>query len=111
MPARAEAAVSSEKAFDDLGGRGRTNAAFLEFTPCRFDGLDEFRAAMFREPVLENFHERFLFFNGQVIGGIQNLRKLCHGQNLAPHQTLGNDVFWPRSARGCNCSAPAIVTR
>jgi hypothetical protein len=61
--------------------------------------------------VLENFHERFLFFNGQVIGGIQNLRKLCHGQNLAPHQTLGNDVFWPRSARGCNCSAPAIVTR
>jgi len=33
---------------------------------------------MFRQPVLENFHERLLFFYGQVGGGIQYLRELCH---------------------------------
>lgn len=48
---------------------------------------------MFREPVLENFHERFLFLNSQAIGGIQHLRKFCHAQNLAPRRTLGNYVF------------------
>ncbi len=90
----AEAAVSSEETFDDLSGRGRVDTAGFEFAPRRFDGLDEFYAAMFREAMLENFHERFLFFDGQAIGGIQNLRKLCHGQNLAPHPTLGNDVFF-----------------
>ena len=50
---------------------------------------------MFREPVLENFHERFLFFDGESIGGIQNLRIFCHGQNLTLPRILGNDVFLP----------------
>jgi hypothetical protein len=34
---------------------------------------------MFHQPVLEKFHERLLLIYGQVAGGIQNLRKLCHG--------------------------------
>lgn len=92
----AVAAVSSEEAFDDLSGRGRAKTAFLEFAPRRFDGLDQFRAAMFREPVLKNFHERFLLLDGQAIDGIQDLRKLCHGQKLAPRRTLGNDDFTSR---------------
>ena len=48
---------------------------------------------MFRYPVLENLHERFLFLNGQPVGRIQNLCKLCHVQNLAPMRPLGNDVL------------------
>jgi len=30
---------------------------FFEFAPRRFHSFDEFRAAMLREPVLENLHE------------------------------------------------------
>ena len=48
---------------------------------------------MLRQPVLENFHERLLFFYGQVGGGIQDLRKLCHGRNLASGPILGSPVF------------------
>jgi hypothetical protein len=48
---------------------------------------------MLRQPVLENFHERLLFFYGQVGGGIQNLRELCHGRNLASGPILGNYVL------------------
>jgi hypothetical protein len=62
-----------------LSGRSRAATAFLEFAPGRFDRRDQFRAPMFRQPVLEKFHERLLFIYGQVGGGIQNLRKLCHG--------------------------------
>ena len=51
---------------------------------------------MFREPVLENCHERCLFFDGEPIGGIQNWRILCDGQNLMLPRILGNDVFLPR---------------
>jgi hypothetical protein len=89
----AGAAVSSEEAFDDLSGRSRAATAFLEFAPGRFHRRDQFLAPMFRQPVLENFHERFLFFHGQIAGGIQNLRKLCHGWNLPSGRPLGNHVF------------------
>jgi hypothetical protein len=43
--------------------------------------------------MLENVRERLLFFYGQAGGGIQNLRKLCHGWNLASGRILGNYVF------------------
>ena len=52
--------------------------AGLKFAPRRFDSFDKLRAAMFRESMLENFHERLLFFYCQVGGGIQYLRKLRH---------------------------------
>ena len=48
---------------------------------------------MFRQPMLENFHERLLFFYGELASGIHNLRKLCHAWNLASGRTLGNHVF------------------
>jgi hypothetical protein len=43
--------------------------------------------------MLENFHERLLFFYGELASGIHNLRKLCHAWNLASGRTLGNHVF------------------
>jgi hypothetical protein len=82
-----------EEAFANFNGHSRANTIILEFKPRRFDGLDEIRTAMFREPALENFHKQFLFFNGQAIGEIQNLRELCHGPNLALCRTLENDVL------------------
>jgi hypothetical protein len=42
----------------------------LEFAPGRFHRRDQFRTPMFRQPVLENIHERLLFFYGQIAGGI-----------------------------------------
>jgi hypothetical protein len=82
-----------EAALANFNWRSRANTTILEFKPRRFDGLDEIRTAMFREPALENFHKQFLFFKGQAIGGIQNLRKLCHGPNLALCGALENDVL------------------
>jgi hypothetical protein len=76
-----------------LSGRSWAATAFLEFAPGRFHRHDQFGTPMFRQPVLENFHERLLFFHGQLAGGIHNLRKLCHGWNLASGRTLGNHVF------------------
>jgi hypothetical protein len=79
--------------FDDLRRRGWTATPGLEFTAGGFHGLDQFRAPMLRESMLENFHEGFLLLDGQSVSRIQNLRKLCHAQNLAPSRTLGNKVF------------------
>jgi hypothetical protein len=76
-----------------VSGRSRAATALLEFAPGRFHRRNQFRAPMFRQPVLENFHERLLFIYGQVGGGIQNLRKLCHGWNLAFGRRLGNHVL------------------
>lgn len=92
-PQMAGAVASSEEAFDDLGGRGGATTAGLEFTPGGFHSLDDLCAAIFREPALKNFDKRFLFSDGEFIGGIQNLRKLCHAQNLALCRTLGSSAF------------------
>jgi hypothetical protein len=62
-----------------LSGRSGTATAFLELAPGRSHRREQFRTPMFRQPVLENFHERLLFFHGQLAGGVHNLRKLCHG--------------------------------
>jgi hypothetical protein len=59
--------------------------------PRRFHRLDQFRPAMFRQPALEHFHERFLLLKRQSIGGIQNFCELCHDLNVADRRTLGND--------------------
>ena len=48
---------------------------------------------MFRQPVLEHFHERLLLLKRQPIGGIQNLCELCHGHKVAALRTFGNEVF------------------
>ena len=48
---------------------------------------------MLRQSVLEDFHERLLFIQGQLASGIQNLRKLCHSWNLALRPPLGNPVL------------------
>ena len=48
---------------------------------------------MFRQPVLQYFHQRFLFFKRQSVGGIQNLCELCHARNVADRPTLGNGDF------------------
>ena len=63
----AAAAVSSKETLDDLRGRGRTATAGLEFTAGRFNGRNQFRAPMLRQTALENFHERFLFLDGQPV--------------------------------------------
>ncbi|MEY4916233.1 MAG: hypothetical protein RL616_146 [Verrucomicrobiota bacterium] len=49
---------------------------------------------MFRQPVLQQFHQRLLFLKRQSIRRIQNLCELCHGRNLADHRHLGNGVLW-----------------
>jgi len=41
-----------------LSGRRRAATAFFEFAPGRFHRRDQFLTPMFRQPVLENFHER-----------------------------------------------------
>jgi len=89
----AGATVSSAKAFDDLSGRGGAATAFLEFAPGGFHRRHQLLTPTFRQPVLENIHERFLFFYGEIASGIQNLRKLRHGWNLPPGRPLGNHVF------------------
>lgn len=92
-------AVSSEDAFDDLRGRGRAAASRLEFLPGGFHGFNQFRAAMFRQPMLQYFHQRLLFFKRQPIGRIQNLCELCHARNVADPRNFGN-VDFDGSARG-----------
>ena len=76
--------------------------------PRRFHSGGQFRAPMFREPALENFHERFLFRDGQPVGGIQNLREFCHGQNLAPNRVFENDDFLHAATGGntVSCAQP-----
>jgi hypothetical protein len=92
-PWKAGAAVSSKDAFDDLRGRGRAATPRLEFLPRRFHRHDQFRPAMFRQPALEHFHERFLLLKRQPIGGIQNLCEHGHGHKVADLRTFGNTAF------------------
>ena len=72
---------------DDLGGRGRAATALLEFAPGRFHSLNQLRAPVLSQSMLEHLHQRLLFFDGQSIGGIQNLCKFRHAQSLAAGRT------------------------